>query len=262
MNLGLTNKVAMVAGASRGLGFAVARALAREGAKVSLSSRSPEAASAAAYKISGETGAEILAVAADVRSADALANWHQETVDRFGGLDLLYTNSGGPPPGPVLKFDDPAWQGAFELLLLSAVRMIRLAVPSMTARGGGAILLATSSAVKEPIGNLALSTVMRTSVSALSKILANELAPHKIRVNQLIPGRIDTDRVREIDEVNAQRSGITIPEQQKRIFAAIPMARYGDPEEFAAAAAFLLSDAAGYITGASLQVDGGMLHGI
>lgn len=262
MNLGLTNKVAMVAGASRGLGFAVARALAREGAKVSLSSRSPEAASAAAYKISGETGAEILAVAADVRSADALANWHQETVDRFGGLDLLYTNSGGPPPGPVLKFDDAAWQGAFELLLLSAVRMIRLAVPSMTARGGGAILLATSSAVKEPIGNLALSTVMRTSVSALSKTLANELAPHKIRVNQLIPGRIDTDRVREIDADNAQRSGITVPEQQRRIFTAIPMARYGDPEEFAAAAAFLLSDAAGYITGASLQVDGGMLHGI
>ena len=262
MTLGLTNKIAMVAGASRGLGFAVARALAREGAKVSLSSRNPEAALAAAQMIRDETGADVLAVAADVRSADALANWHHETVDRFGGLDLLYANSGGPPPGPVLKFDDAAWQGAFELLLLSAVRMIRLAVPSMTARGGGAILLATSSAVKEPIGNLALSTVMRTSVSALSKTLASELAPQKIRVNQLIPGRISTDRVKEIDDDNAKRSGITVPEQQKRIFATIPMARYGDPEEFAAAAVFLLSDAAGYITGASLQVDGGMLHGI
>jgi len=262
MNLGLTNKVAMVAGASRGLGFAVARALAREGAKVSMSSRSPEAASDAAYKISRETGAEVFSVAADVRSADALGNWHHQTVDRFGGVDLLYTNSGGPQPGPVLKFDDAAWQAAFELLLLSAVRMIRLSVPSMTARGGGSILLATSSAVKEPIGNLALSTVMRTSVSALSKILASELAPHKIRVNQLIPGRIDTDRVKEIDEDNAKRSGLTVPEQQKRIFASIPLARYGDPEEFAAAAVFLLSDAAAYITGASLQVDGGMLHGI
>ncbi|HYV61394.1 MAG TPA: SDR family oxidoreductase [Bryobacteraceae bacterium] len=262
MNLGLANKVAMVAGASRGLGFAVARALAREGAKVSMSSRSPEAASDAAYKISRETGAEVFAVAADVRSAEALANWHHQTADRFGGIDLLYTNSGGPPPGPVLKFDDAAWQGAFELLLLSAVRMIRLAVPSMIARGGGAVVLATSSAVREPIGNLTLSTVMRTSVSALSKTLANELAPQKIRVNQLIPGRIDTDRVKEIDQDNAQRAGITVPEQQKRIFATIPMARYGDPEEFAAAAVFLLSDAAGYITGASLQVDGGMLHGI
>jgi len=262
MNLGLTNKIAMVAGASRGLGFAVARALAREGAKVSLSSRSPEAAAAAADLIRAETGAAVFAVAADVRSADALANWHQETVERFGGVDLLYTNSGGPPPGPVLKFDDAAWQGAFDLLLLSAVRMIRLAVPAMTARGGGSILMPTSSAVREPIGNLALSTVMRTSVSALSKILANELAPHKIRVNQLIPGRISTDRVKEIDEDNAKRAGITVPDQQKRIFATIPMARYGDPDEFAAAAVFLLSDAAGYITGASLQVDGGMLHGI
>jgi len=262
MNLGLTNKVAMVAGASRGLGFAVARALAKEGAKVSLSSRSPEAASAAGYKIGGDTGADVLAVAADVRSAGALENWHRQTVERFGGVDLLYINSGGPMPGSVLKFDDAAWQGAFELLLLSAVRMIRLAVPSMTSRGGGSILLATSSAVREPIGNLALSTVMRTSVSALSKILANELAPSKIRVNQLIPGRIDTDRVKEIDQDNARRSGISILEQQKRIFATIPMGRYGDPDEFAAAAVFLLSDAAGYISGASLQVDGGMLHGI
>jgi 3-oxoacyl-[acyl-carrier protein] reductase len=262
MNLGLTNKIAMVAGASRGLGFAVARALAREGAKVSMSSRNPEAALAASKMIEKETGADILAFAADVRSADALASWHAETVDRFGGVDLLYTNSGGPLPGPVLKFDDAAWQAAFELLLLSAVRMIRLAVPSMIARGGGAIVLPTSSAVKEPIGNLALSTVMRTPVSALSKTLANELAPHKIRVNQLIPGRISTDRVKEIDEDNARRSGITVLEQQKRIFATIPLARYGDPDEFAAAAVFLLSDAAAYITGASLQVDGGMLHGI
>jgi 3-oxoacyl-[acyl-carrier protein] reductase len=161
-----------------------------------------------------------------------------------------------------LKFDDAAWQAAFELLLLSAVRMIRLAVPSMIARGGGSILLATSSAVKEPIGNLSLSSVMRTSVSSLSKTLAAELAPHKIRVNQLIPGRISTDRVQEIDADNAQRSGITVPEQQKRVFATIPLARYGDPDEFAAAAVFLLSDAAGYITGASLQVDGGMLRGV
>jgi len=262
MNLGITNKVAMVAGASRGLGFAVARALAQEGAKVSLSSRNPEAALAASNVISGDTGADVLAVAADVRSADGLENWHHETVDRFGGVDLLYINSGGPPPGPVLKFDDAAWQGAFELLLLSAVRMIRLAVPSMAARGGGSIVLGTSSAVREPIGNLALSTVMRTSVSALSKILSNELAPSKIRVNQLIPGRIDTDRVKEIDQDNAKRAGISVLEQQKRIFATIPMGRYGDPDEFAAAAVFLLSDAAAYITGASLQVDGGMLHSI
>jgi 3-oxoacyl-[acyl-carrier protein] reductase len=140
--------------------------------------------------------------------------------------------------------------------------MVRLVVPSMTDRGGGAIVFPTSSAVKEPIGNIALSTVMRTSVSSLSKILAQELAPQKIRVNQLIPGRIYTDRVREIDEINAKKAGMTVPDQQKKILATIPMGRYGDPDEFGAAAVFLFSDAASYITGASLQVDGGMLRGI
>ena len=262
MNLGLTNKVAMVAGASRGLGLAVARGLAREGAKVSMSSRNAEAVQAAAEKISAETGADILAMAADVCSADALAAWHKATIQHFGGLDLLYTNCGGPPAGPVLPFDDAAWQKTFEMLLLSAVRMVRLAVPSMIDRGGGAILLPTSSAVKEPIGNLALSTVMRTSVAALSKILSQELAGQNIRVNHLIPGRIHTDRVKEIDELNAKKAGVSVPELQQKVFATIPQGRYGDPDEFAAAAVFLLSDAASYITGATLQVDGGLLRGI
>jgi 3-oxoacyl-[acyl-carrier protein] reductase len=162
----------------------------------------------------------------------------------------------------VLKFDDAAWQNAFELLLLSAIRMIRLAVPSMAARGGGSIVLPTSSAVKEPIPNIAISTVIRTSVASLSKTLALELAPQNIRVNQLIPGRIHTDRVDEIDVANAQRAGISQEEQRKRVWATIPMGRYGDPDSFAAAAVFLFSDAASYITGASLQVDGGLIRGI
>ncbi len=262
MELGLTNKVAMVAGASRGLGFAVARALAAEGALVSMSSRDADAISAAAQRIQKETGGTVLAVAADVSSAKAIAQWHQATLDRFEGIDLLFTNSGGPPPGATLSFDDAAWQRAFELLLMSAVRMIRLAVPSMAMRGGGAIVLPTSGSVKEPIANLALSNVIRGSVSALSKTLAMELAPKKIRVNQLIPGRIDTDRVRELDESNSKRLGIPIEEVQQRAAAAIPLGRYGSPEDFAHAAVFLLSNAAAYITGATLQVDGGMLRGV
>lgn len=262
MNLGLTDKIAMVAGASRGLGFAVARALAREGAHVSMSSRNAEAIAAAGARIEQETGRGVASMAVDVRSADDIARWHQATVERFGGVDLLYPNSGGPPPGPTLKFDDAAWQNAFELLLLSAVRMIRLAVPSMAARGGGAIVLPTSSAVREPIPNISLSTVIRTSVASLSKTLALELAPQKIRVNQLIPGRIHTDRVEEIDIDNAKRLGISQEEQRKRIWATIPMGRYGDPDSFAAAAVFLFSDAASYITGASLQVDGGLIRAI
>jgi 3-oxoacyl-[acyl-carrier protein] reductase len=262
MHLGLTGKVAMVAGASRGLGFAVARALAAEGAMVSMSSRDADGISAAAQKIQKETGGIVLAVAADVQSAKDVAHWHQATLDRFEGIDLLFTNSGGPPPGSTLSFDDAAWQRAFELLLMSAVRMIRLAVPSMAMRGGGAILLPTSSSIKEPIANLALSNILRGAVSSLAKTLAIELASKKIRVNQLIPGRIDTDRVRELDEANSKRLGVPVEEQRKRMEGTIPMGRYGDPEEFANAAVFLLSDAAAYITGATLQVDGGMLRGV
>ena len=252
----------MVAGASRGLGFAVARALAKEGVRVSVSSRNAEAIAAAAAVIERDSGGEAIATPVDVRSAEDIQHWHQVTIDRFGGVDLLYPNSGGPPPGPALQFDDAAWQNAFELLLLSAIRMIRLAVPSMAARGGGAIVLPTSSAVKEPIPNISLSTVMRTSVSSLSKTLALELAPNNIRVNQLIPGRIRTDRVEEIDVENARRAGISVEEQRKRVWATIPMRGYGDPDDFAAAAVFLFSSAASYITGASLQVDGGLIRGI
>jgi 3-oxoacyl-[acyl-carrier protein] reductase len=262
MHLGLKDKVALVSGASRGLGFAVARALAAEGVKVSMSSRNGEAIQNAAEKVHTETGSDVLAMVVDVRSPENIADWHKATVARFGGVDLLYPNSGGPASGPTLRFDDAAWQNAFELLLLSTVRMVRLAVPSMVERGGGAILMATSSAVKEPIPNLSLSTVMRTSISALSKTLAVELAPQKIRVNQLIPGRIHTDRVEELDQENSKRQGITVEEQRARIQATIPMGRYGLPEEFAAAAVFLFSDAAAYITGATLQADGGLLKGI
>jgi 3-oxoacyl-[acyl-carrier protein] reductase len=262
MNLGLTNKVAMVAGASRGLGYAVARALAEEGAQVSIASRSADAVAAAGRKIEEETGARVLAVATDVSSAEALDAWHQKTIEQFGGIDLLFTNSGGPPPGAALGFDDAAWQKAFELLLMSAVRMIRLAVPSMAARGGGSIVLPTSSSVKEPIANLALSNVLRASVAALSKTLANELVGQKIRVNHLIPGRISTDRLRELDEANSKRLGIPVEEQQKKMMQTIPMGRYGDPKEFASAAVFLFSDAASYITGATMQADGGAMRSV
>jgi 3-oxoacyl-[acyl-carrier protein] reductase len=252
----------MVAGGSRGLGYAVARALASEGAQISIASRNAESVANSAKKIEAETGARVLAVAADVSSAEAITDWHQKTIDRFGGIDLLLTNSGGPPPGVTLAFDDAAWQKAFELLLMSAVRMIRLAVPSMVARGGGSIILPTSSSVKEPIGNLALSNILRASVAALSKTLAAELVSQKIRVNHLIPGRIDTDRVKELDEANSKRLGISPEEQKKKMEQTIPMGRYGNPQEFANAAVFLFSDAASYITGATLQADGGQMRSV
>jgi 3-oxoacyl-[acyl-carrier protein] reductase len=262
MNLGLNGKVAMIGGGSRGLGLAVARALAGEGAQVSIASRNPDAIKAAGARIQQESGGQVLTFAADLASDTAIAEWHRTTVDRFGPVDLLFTNSGGPPAGRVLDFDDAGWRAAFELLLLSVIRQVRLVVPSMQARGGGAILMSTSSAVKEPIANIALSNVVRASVAALAKTLALELAAHKIRVNQLVPGRIGTDRVREIDEINAKKAGISPDEQRQRSVSTIPLGRYGEPDEYGRMAAFLLSDAAAYITGASVQVDGGLVRGL
>lgn len=262
MDLGLKGKVALIAGASKGLGYAVAHALAAEGAIVSISSRDEHAIGEAATRIERETGGTALGMAVDVRDAGAIQRWVTSSADRFGGIDALMTNSGGPPAGPAMSFDDRAWQDAAELLLFSALRMVRTTVPLMQARGGGAILMSTSSSVKEPIANLGLSTVLRASVSALAKTLALELAPSHIRVNQIIPGRIDTDRVRSLDEINAKKQGVT-PEQTKaRALAAIPMGRYGEPMEFGRVGAFLLSDAAAYMTGATVQVDGGQIKSV
>ena len=262
MELGLSGKVALVAGASRGLGFAVAHALASEGARVSIVSRDGEAIRRAGERLAHDTGADVEATAGDVSKSADLARWIEATGRRFGGADLLFANSGGPPAGAALSFDEAAWRTAADQLLFSVIGMIRGVVPSMTARGGGAILVSTSSSVKEPIPNLALSTVMRAAVSALAKTLAIELAGAGIRVNQIVPGRIDTDRVRELDAGHAQRQGIAPDEQRARSMAAIPLKRYGVPDEFGRAAAFLLSDAAAYVTGATLQVDGGLIRAV
>ena len=252
----------MVAAASQGLGFAIAHALAAEGAQVSIAARKEETIRAAAGRIAEQTGAEVSWSVADVGSPEAIEAWHRATLQRLGGVDMLVTNSGGPPAGPASGFDDAAWHSAFELLVMSAVRTVRIVAPSMEARGGGSILMLTSSSVKNPIPNLGLSNVIRPAVSALVKTLADEFAAKKIRVNQLMPGRIATERLTYLDDANAKRAGITLEEQRKRSAAAIPMGRYGEPAEFARAAAFLLSDAAGYITGATLQVDGGAMRAI
>jgi 3-oxoacyl-[acyl-carrier protein] reductase len=262
MDLHLKGKVALVAGASKGLGYAVAHAMAREGAFVSIASRDEKSITDASSRIERETGSRVMAMAVDVRSADAIHSWASATAERFGGVDALMTNSGGPPAGAALSFDDRAWQDAAELLLFSTLRLVRATVPLMEKRGGGAILMSTSSSVKEPIQNLGLSTVLRASVSALAKTLALELAASKIRVNQIIPGRIDTDRVRHLDEGNAKKLGISVADAKARAIAAIPLGRYGEIDEFGRVGAFLLSDAASYVTGATLQVDGGLIRSI
>lgn len=262
MDLGLKGKIALVAGASKGLGYAVAKALAAEGASVSISSRDERAIADAAKRIEAETGARVFAMPVDVRDKQAIERWISQSADTFGGLDALMTNSGGPPAGAAISFDDQAWQDAADLLLFSTLRMFRQAVPLMEKRGGGSILVSTSSSVKEPIQNLGLSTVLRASVSALAKTLSLELAAKKIRVNQIIPGRIDTDRVRQLDEINAKKQGTTADEAKKKAESAIPMGRYGNADEFGRVGAFLLSEAASYMTGATVQVDGGQIRSI
>lgn len=262
MELGLANQIAMVGGASRGLGYAVAHALAAEGALVSIASRDKIEIDRAARRITEETRGRVIATGADLSTAEGIGEWHESTLKEFGGVDLLYANTGGPPVGAVLSFDDAAWQKAFDLLLLSAIRTIRLVVPSMRARGGGSILIGTSSTVKEPVPNLALSNILRAGVTALAKTLSVELAPDRIRVNTLLPGRIETDRLRHLDEVNARSHGISVEAQRARAIATVPLGRYGTPEEFGRAGAFLLSSASSYITGSNLQIDGGLLRSL
>lgn len=262
MDLGLQGKTVMVAAASRGLGYAVARQLALEGANLSIVSRDSDAINAAAQRIRGESDGRVLAMTLDVRSGEGIEQWRDATLAEFGGIDGLFTNSGGPPPGAFLNFGDDAWEDGFQLLVLSVVRMVRAVVPTMQARGGGAILMSTSSSVKEPIEGLTLSTVLRASVSALAKTLALELARDGIRVNQLIPGTIATDRIIQLASHRAAALGISLEEQRKQAEASIPMGRYGEPDEYGRAGAFLLSNAASYITGATLQVDGGVIHSI
>ena len=260
MDLGLKDKVALVAASSKGLGYGVARALADGGAKVSLCSRSGDEVAAAAQKLADECGVETMATACDVTVLSDIKAWVDATVAAWGKVDCLLVNAGGPPAKMIKELDDADWQAAFELTLLSSVRMIRLSLPHMSA--GGSILTVTSGSVREPIPRLALSTVMRAGVAGLVKTLADELAADGIRVNNLAPGRIDTDRVAQLDAVASAKTGLSIAEVQQRSLAGIPLGRYGTIDDFGRAGAFLLSPAASYITGASLRVDGGAARAI
>lgn len=260
MDLGLKGKIALVAASSKGLGYGVAKALAENGAKVSLCSRSEEAVTATAKSLADDYGVDTLATACDVRNPDDIQAWVDKTVQAWGKVDCLLVNAGGPPAKVFKEITDDEWQAAFELTLMSSVRMIRATIPHMT--DGGSILTVTSSSIKEPIPRLGLSTIMRSGVMGLVKTLADELAEDGIRVNNLIPGRIDTDRVAQLDENTSNKLGISIEEVQKRSIARIPMGRYGNIDDFGAAGAFLLSPAASYISGATLRVDGGAMRSI
>lgn len=259
MELGIQGKTAAVAAASGGLGRAIAEELAREGANVAICSRDATRIEQAASEITRETEAEVLAIAADVSKGTEASRFVQEATQRFGGVDILVTNAGGPSPGGFDDFDDSAWQKAFELNLLSTVRMIREALPQMQERNWGRIIVLTSTSVKAPIPNLILSNSIRAGVLGMAKSLSSEVAQFNITVNNICPGRIDTNRVRSLDESTAKRSGRSPEDVRRERESQIPMRRYGSPEELAYLATFLASEKASYITGTSIQVDGGAL---
>ena len=259
MDLGLKGKVAMVAASSKGLGFGIAKALAEEGAQLSIGSRTKDDIETAAGQLRKLYKTEVLSSVMDSSNPESILDWTDKTIKEFGGVDKLVVNAGGPPAGRFEDFSDEEWQAAFELNLFSAVRMIRATLPSMRERGGGSILTLTSMAVKEPIDVLILSNVMRSGVTSLIKSLSVQLAADKIRLNNLMPGRIKTDRIKYLDSLNAKKQGISIEQIEKNNQSAIPLGRYGTIEEFGRCGAFLLSDAASYITGSSLAADGGLM---
>ncbi len=260
MDLGLKDKVALVAASSKGLGYGIAKALAADGAKVSLCSRSADEVAAAADTIAKDCGVETLATACDVRQAADIQAWVDKTVKAWGAIDCLVVNAGGPPAKTIMEVSEDDFQAAFELTLFSSFRMIRMTIPHMT--NGGSILTVTSGSIKEPISRLGLSTIMRAGVAGMVKTLADELAGDGIRLNNLIPGRIDTDRVAQLDAITSAKTGLSMDEVKQRSIASIPLGRYGTIDDFGAAGAFLLSPAASYITGATLRVDGGSMRSI
>ena len=262
MDLGLEGKVALVAAASRGLGRAIAEELASEGASLVICARDEARLHETRDAIARDTGAEVRAVAADLATADGVARVADEALAAFGRVDVLVTNTGGPPSGPFEEHDWARWQGAVDLLLRSSIELTRRVLPGMKERRWGRILAVTSIAAKQPVASLVLSNSVRAAVTGAMRTLATEMAPHGITVNTILPGYTRTERVEELDAANAAREGLPVDAVRQRTIAQIPMGRLGEPREFAALAAFLASERASYITGQAVAVDGGWIRSL
>jgi 3-oxoacyl-[acyl-carrier protein] reductase len=259
MNPILQGKTVLVAGSSQGLGYAAAEASAHEGANVYLGSRNEEKLSFSASQIAKSTKANVQFSVLDVTNADSIKDWVHSALQQFGTIDGLVVNAGGPPTGTFDSFTDEQWYAAFELNLMSAVRLIREVIPTMKKASKGSIVTITSVSVKEPIDMLLLSNVFRSGVTSLAKSLSRDLASYNIRINNILPGRLDTERVKHLDGVIAKNRGISVNEVRSSFQEQIPLLRYGKPEELGNLATFLLSDRASFITGTTIPVDGGML---
>jgi 3-oxoacyl-[acyl-carrier protein] reductase len=262
VDLGLRGKVALIAASSKGLGRAVAHELAAEGVSLVMCARGKDALEGARREIVDETGADAIAVTADVATTEGIEQVTRAALDRFGHVDILIINAGGPPAGTFDKHDWNAWQSAVDLTLRSAVELTRAVLPGMRERHWGRIVAVNSIAAKQPVDNLMLSNSIRAAVTGFLRTLANEVAADGITVNTILPGYTRTERVTHLAEVNARKEGIDQKEILGRFEREIPMRRLGEPREFGALAAFLCSERASYITAQSIAVDGGWIKGL
>lgn len=258
MDLHLKGKVALVVASSKGLGKAIAGQLAQEGCDVMLTSRDAEQLEATRQELQQSATGRVECQPCDITRAEDIQTLVEMTRERLGSIDILINNAGGPPGGGFDLHNDEIWQAAFELNLLSYVRMIRAVLPDLK-KGGGRIINVTSSSIKQPIPGLILSNVYRMGLLGLGKSLAEELAPFNILVNTVGPGRISTDRTAYLDQLKADKRKISREEIRQESLRNIPLGRYGNPEEFARVVTFLASDASSYVTGSSIMVDGGMV---
>jgi 3-oxoacyl-[acyl-carrier protein] reductase len=261
VNLGLDGKTALVVGGGGGLGSAVARALAREGAHVAVAGRDRGSASRTVEAIAADKG-EAFALHLDLTDLGSLDAVIESIRARSGEVEILFNNSGGPPPTTAAGQPVELWREHFETMVIGVIALTDRVLPSMRERGWGRIITTTSSGVAAPQPNLALSNSLRLAVVGWSKTLAAEVAADGVTVNVVVPGRIATGRVRALDEARAKREGTTVEAAEASSIASIPAGRYGDPEEYAAAVAFLASERASYITGATLRVDGGQIRSL
>ncbi len=258
MDLGISGRVAMVAAASKGLGKACAMALAQEGCRISICSRNAEELDRTRAEIANY--GEALAVIADVSSSADLETWYQQTIDRFGQVDILVTNTGGPPVKRFMELTDEQWLSGVESTLMNVVRLSRLVIPGMQQRRWGRIIHLTSLVAKQPLDELTISSTLRAGLSGLTKTMANQVGPDNITVNAILTGHIMTDRQYAIADLRVKERGITREEYFAGQAAEIPLRRIGEPREIGEAVAFLASERASYVTGVSLQVDGGLIR--
>ncbi len=262
MDLGIKDKIAIIGGASQGIGYGVAHQLAEEGARVVITARREPALQEAAERIRKDTGADVLVIPSDIRKSEDCARVAEATLKAYGRIDILVNNDGAPPIGKIEDFDDVAWQKAVEQNLFSVIRMTRHCIPHMKSGGYGRIINVTSVSTRQPIAGLGLSVATWAGVIAYAKTLSLELGPDGITVNTILPGRVDTGRLELVTRQRAAKEGKDAEKMIAELLHEVPIGRLGRPEDVAGLVALLVSPRGGFITGTAIQVDGGLQRSV